>query len=567
MTRGSEECRLRPKVMEVLVLLANHPNRVLTKEEILDQVWHSRFVAESALTRTVAELRRALGDDAGTPRYVETIPKRGYRLIAPVEQPVANAAPIRIAVLPFDNLSHDPEEEYFADGVADAVITELGRIASLRVISRQSTLRYRSSAKSISEIADELNVDTIIEGSAFREGDQIRITAQLINAQSEEHVWAESYESHLKHILEVQRRLARSIAESVRAALSPHDVERLACAPPIDSAAHLAYLKARYHWGKFTGAGLQLGMQYVREAVEHDPTYAPAWEMIASCLALLGFWGHLPAPGAYAQARQAGKMALQLDDTLAEAHAIMGLIRCAQDWDIAGGYAEVRRAIELNRNSELAWMTSAILHSIVRRDPELSLAHGQRALELDPLSLNTNFSLGWVYVFNGEYELALERAAKTLELYPDALHALYVWGWACLGLGRTKESVASFEQAAQISREVSSLSFLGHAYGRAGGEEQARALYEELLDRSTREHVSAADLLLIASSFRDLGEAMGHLERCWEDRDAHLLWLPAMPVSESFRGDPRFEALARRIMEHVTADSGQAESLSHSPSH
>jgi len=518
---------------------------VVSKEQILDRVWQGRLVSESALTRNAAELRQALGDSERSPRYIETITKRGYRLIAPVAP--GPPAPPRLAVLPFDNLNRAPEEDYFADGMAEAVITELGRIAGLRVISRQSVLRFKGSGKSLAEIARELKVDAVVEGSALLAGTRVRITAQLIQAEPEQHLWAQSYECDLGDILGVQGQVARAIAEAVHAALTPQDLARLSRALRVNLEAHLAYLKARHYGDGWTQEGIEKAFAYLQRAIAADPTYAPAYASLAKYLAVLGFWGHLPIRQAYAKAREAVLRALELDQSLGEAHAVLAFIKWHLDWDLAGCEAGLRRAIELSPSSEFAQMAYANFLNIARRDLDSGLVHARLALEIDPLSLNTNLGFGWWLLYAGEHEQAIEQARKTLELYPDALHARPILGWALAARGRYEEAVVAFEGAMAISRDALSLASLGHAYGRSGQRQAAEAVLAELLDRRAREHVPEFALATVHAGLGDLERAFQSLEKCYAERDGRLFWLPVDPCFDPLRSDPRYHDLLRRV--------------------
>ncbi len=543
--QGAAEQHLRPMLMDLLVLLAENAGQVVTKEQILDRLWQGRFVSESALTRNAAELRHALGDSERSPRYLETITKRGYRLIAAVQ--AGSPAPPRLAVLPFDNLSRDPEEDYFADGMADAVITELGRIAGLRVISRQSVLRFKGTAKGLAEIARELKVDTVVEGSALLAGRRVRITAQLIQVEPEQHLWAQSYECDLGDILAVQGQVARAIAEAVHAALTPQDLARLSRAPRVNSEAHLAYLKGRYHGDKWTQEGIQKAFAYLQQAIATDPSYAPAYASLATYLGVLGFWGHLPIREAYQKARDAVLRALELDESLGEGHAVLAFIKWHLDWDLAGCEEGLRRAIGLNPSSEFARMAYAVFLNIVRRDRESGLVQARLALELDPLSLNTNFGFGWWLLYAGEPEQAIEQARKTLELYPDALHAHSILGWAFVARSMHGEAMAAFEKAVTMSRDALSLASLGHAFGRAGQRHAAEAVLAELLERRTREHVPELVLAMVHAGLGDLDGAFESLEKCFAERDARLFWLPVDPCFAPLRSDPRYVDLIQRL--------------------
>jgi TolB-like protein/Flp pilus assembly protein TadD len=544
LARTGEDRFLRPKLVDLLLLLARHPNQVLTKNQILDQVWHTRFVSESALTRNVAELRRTLDDRARPARYIETIPKRGYRLIAEVSRLRAFAEPT-LAVIPFENLNHDPDEEYFADGMTDAVITELAKLPGLRVISRQSVLRYKGARVGIPDVARELGVDAVVEGSALHARSRVRITAQLIQVEPERHLWADSYDGELADVLSIQARVARTVADSVRGVLTPGDRARLERKVTIDPDAQLAYLKARHLIWKWTEDGMRLGLQYLGQVVSKAPEFAPAWGLQAECLEALGFWGFLPARQAYPQAKTAALRALDLDPSHAESRAALGMILWHLDWDFDGAERELRRSVELAPSNEVARMSLGMFLLLVRGLPGEAKEQVRVALALDPLSLSMNFNVAWFLLFAGEYQAALDAARKTLEMYPHALHAHYVTGWTNVALGDPAGAVTAFERALTLGRDPMSVAYLAVATARAGDEDTARALLAEMQERRARDEVPAVALAMVSAALGARDEAFGWLEVCREERDSRLFWLPVRPLFDGLRDDPRFEAFVR----------------------
>lgn len=543
--RGTEECHLRPMLVELLALLAERPGEVVSKSRILDRLRESRIVGESTLSRDVAELRRLLGDDVHRPRYIETISKRGYRLVAPV-QARAFVEPT-IAVLPFENLSHDPDDEYFADGLGDAVTTELGRIPGLRVISRQSVLRFKGGTLALSDIARELGADALVEGTALCAGERFRITAQLIQAEPEQHLWAERYEFAAADLLATEGRIARAVAESVRGALPAGDLARLERGRRIDPDAHLEYLKARHHWGKWTQEGLQKGLAHARRAIEKDPTCAPAHEMLAWSFAVLGMWGFVPARQAYPLAKEAAEKAIALDDSLGEAHAAMALVRWVHDWDVDACARETERAVALSPSSVPARYVRAMFLVMMRGDRQGALEQARAALALDPLALTAGFSMAWMLIFTGEYDRAADQAAATLEMYPDALRACFALGHAELARGRYADAVAAFEKAVALEREVSSLASLGHAYGRAGSRDLARGVLAELDERTSPEEVPRYLRALVHIGLGEHERALALLEEAFHEREGHLFAIGTIPAFFPLRGHPQFQDLMRRL--------------------
>jgi TolB-like protein/Flp pilus assembly protein TadD len=546
LTRTGEDRFLRPKLVDLLVLLARHPSEVLTKDQILDQVWHSRFVSESALTRNIAELRQLL-DDRGRPvRYVETIRKRGYRLVADV----AGLRPFlepTLAVIPFTNLNRDPEEDYFADGITDAIITELGRIGSLRVISRQSVLRYRGTDTGIREIAGDLGVDNVLEGSALHAGSRVRIAVQLIAVEPERHLWAERFDCELTDILPLQARVARAVAEKVHGVLTPGDVSRLERKVSVDPAAHVAYLRARHLMWTMTEESVRRGLEYVNEAIRRAPDFAPAYGVLADSLATLGFWGFLKIRETYPRAKQAALRALELDASHAESRTALGMILWHLDWDLDGAERELRRAVELGPSNEVAHLLLAMFLVLVRNARAEAIEHARIAWALDPLSLATNVGIAWFRFFIGEYGAAVDQARRTLEMHPHALHAHYVIGWTSIAVGDCAQAIAAFERAVAFSRDPMSVGYLAVAHARAGNADAARELFGEMKRRQAGEEVPAISLAMVAAALGARDEAFAWLAACREERDCRLFWLPVPPFFDALADDPRFHELVRGL--------------------
>jgi TolB-like protein len=539
------EVRLRPMLMDLLVLLAARAGQVVGKNEILERLRNSQFVSESALTSDVAELRRLLGDSRSQPRYIETVSKHGYRFITPVTRS-ARPEP-RLAVLIFENLNRDPEQDYFAEGISDALITELGNIASLRVISRQSVLRYKGTTRSLPEIARELKVDAVIEGSALYADSRFRVSAQLVQADPERHLWAQSYDCPITEILPVQNRIARSIAEAVQAALTPKDLARLSRTEPVNPEAHLAYLKGRYHLSQWTRESVARGFELLQRATAIDPDYAPPFVELGVGLVVLGYWGHMPPREAYAQAKAAAVRALGLDDLLSDAHTVLGSVSWLLDWDMERCEREMRRAVSLNPSSQLARSFYANFLITARDRREEGMREATLALELDPLSLSTNFQFAYMLLFAGEFERARAQTVSMLERSPDCLHAWYARGFAEIGLHEYDAAVTSFAKAVALSPDPFSLAYLGHALGRAGRTAEARAIVDDLRARRGHERVDEFVFFIVHSGLGNPDAAFDAAETCYAERDGRLFWLQAVPCFQPLRGDPRFNDLVRRL--------------------
>ena len=539
---------LQEKSFLALAFLLERPGEVVTREELQRRLWSEDVFVEfdNNLNTAIGRLREALGDSADHPRFIETLPKRGYRFIARVE-PRERAAEPRLAVLIFENLNRDPEQDYFAEGISDALITELGSIGTLRVISRQSVQRFKNTTKSLPEIARELRVDALVEGCALHSDRRVRVSAQLVRAEPEQHLWAQSYEFEIDDVLAVQARIAHNVAEAVEAALTARDVARLARPRPVNSQAHLAYLKARHLWGAWTREGVEKALRYIDEAIQADPKLAPAYSMLSYCMTVLGFWGHVPQEEAYAKAKIAALKALALDDLVCDAHTALGVVHWFGEWGLADAEREFRRALEINPSSEFAHLMHASFLVTVRRDREQALEAAGRALDLDPLSLNTNFEVAWILVFAGEYSRAVNHSLNTLELYRDSHFAQQTLGWGYVGLSDYEEAEKAFQKAVELAPDTYSISSLAFVFARTGRRAAAEALLADLIKKSETEVVPEVCLALVYGGLGDFDRAFELLERCCQKRHPQLFYLPLQPGFRPLRGDPRFGKMLRRM--------------------
>src|SRR5438552_93711 len=340
--------KLQEQPLQMLQVLLQRPGEVVTREELQQKIWPSdTFVDfDVGINNAIKRLREALGDSAETPRFIETLSRRGYRFIE-----TTSASPRKfesLAVLPLENLSRDPEQEYFAEGLTEALITTLAKIGDLRVVSRTSAMQYKGVRKPLREIAQELEVDAIVEGTVLRSGHRVRITAQLIDAPKETHLWAESYERGLRDVLTLQAEVAKAIAREVRVKIAPQEQANLAQPQPVDPEAYEAHLKGRYHWNRRSGEALPKAVQYFQQAIAKDPTYAAAYSGLADCLSVLGYWGLVPPDEGCGKAKGLAHKALEMDHSLAEANASLAFATMFYDFDFVTVEREFERSIELN---------------------------------------------------------------------------------------------------------------------------------------------------------------------------------------------------------------------------
>src|SRR5713101_2261550 len=455
-----------------------------------------------------------------------------------------------LAVLPLENLSHDPEQEYFADSMTEALTTELAQISSLKVISHTSAVQYKGTKKSLPQIAQELSVDAVVEGAVQRSGDKVEITVQLIQAPTDRHLLAKSYERGLRDVLALQREIARAITDEIKAKLTPQEPARLTTARPVNPEAHDAYLRGRYFQYKRTGEGLKRSVEYFEQSVAKDPASALAYSGLSDSYSILGVLGYLSPQQASPKAEAAAVKALAMDETLAEAHTALAFVKTNYDWDFSTAEREFKRAIQLNPGYPRAHsLYAAYLGGQGRIDE--ALAEIKRALELDPLSVYDNTNLGGYLYKARRYDQAIRQFQMTLEMDPNLLQAHRWLGQVYESKEMYGEAIAEFQKAIGLGRGYPpSLANLAHAYAVSGKRGQALRLLSRLkeLELSKQEYVSAYDLAVIYTGLGEKDQALKSLERAYEQRDGWMaLWLKTDPRLDPLRADQRFASLLRRI--------------------
>ncbi len=463
-----------------------------------------------------------------------------------------SAGPGRIeslAVLPFANLSGDDEQEYFVYGMHDALIAELAQIGALTVISRTSMTRYRDTKKSVPEIARELSVDAVVEGSVFKAGDSVRITAQLIAAAPERHLWSHTYERELRDVLALHKEVARAIVREIEAELTPQEEARLATAPEVDPRAHDAYLQGRFHHGEATVAGFETAIEYYHEAIKSAPTFAPAYGALALSLHLLGVYGGEPARNTEPRAKAAAERALELDDGLAEARAVLAGIRSMYEWDWTGAEREYRRALDLDRNSAITHQWYAYHLSAMGRHDE-AVAEARRGLELDPLNPMGRVVLADQFMHARRYDRAVAESEKALEIDPDLDQARGVLELIYTQLGRYEDAVAVRRE--RITRSgtnadaETAVAALDQAYAALGPLGYWQWRLAALEQAATQGYVAPSEFAGVYTALGDNDAAFEQLERAYEERDA-MDRLNVWPGYDPLRSDPRFDDLLRRM--------------------
>ncbi|MGA9511159.1 MAG: tetratricopeptide repeat protein [Candidatus Sulfotelmatobacter sp.] len=453
-----------------------------------------------------------------------------------------------LAVLPLQNLSGDPSQDFIADGMTEELIGRLSRIHGLRVISRTSSMHFKNTQLALPEIARMLAVDAIVEGSLVREGQQIRVHAQLIRAATDEHIWAGEYQRNYKSILEVQGEVARSILEQIELNLSPEERTRLVSGRPVDPQAYENYLKGRYYFNQRTEDALHKSIASFQQAVTSDPGYAPAYSGLAEAYAMLGFRGGLPSKDALSGAKKAALKAIELDDSLAEPHASLAFIAETYDWDWPGAEREYQQALELNPSYAQAHNWYAGYLTYTGRFNE-GIAEAMRARELDPLSLPLNNALAGRLLAGGRYDEALGQVQRTLELDDHFAPAHQTLGWIYLHSGKQKEAIREFQHALELSgAEDTDIQLdLGFACAVSGQREEARRILVKLEQMHQQGLAPSASVAILYGALGETSEAFAWLEKAYEERDPQLTYLKAGRRFEPLRKDPRFGQFVRRV--------------------
>jgi TolB-like protein/tetratricopeptide (TPR) repeat protein len=450
-----------------------------------------------------------------------------------------------VAVLPLENLSGDKEQEYFADGMTDELITELGKIGALRVISRTSVMQYKAMRQPLSDIASKLNVDAVVEGTVLRSGDRVRITTQLVRAATEMHLWAESYEGDLNDVLTLQRNVARDVAREIRIKLTPQEQMILAAAHPVNPKAQVAYLKGLFFLNKRSPVALDKSLEFFDQAIELDPAYAQAYAGLSDTHIYLGIIGLVPPREAFPKAKTAAMKALELDETLADAYAALGQVSKQYEWDWAKAETMYKRALELNPSSWLARGWYAGLLSTIGRF-EQSIKLDMEARDLDPISANSGTFLGRDLYRARRYDEAIRACQEALELDPDHLLALRFQAQSLEQNHQFPEAIAKLKRAVSLSDGPIYRGQLAHAYALAGNRAKALEILEQLKTLSKEKYVVPVDIAIIYTGLGDQNSAFQWLEKAYQERTARITELSEAHF-DGLRSDPRFPDLMKRI--------------------
>ena len=559
-TRGQETLTMSPLSFNLLVALVRQAPHMVRRQELLETVWPNEFVSDETLSQRVRLLREALGDATEEPRYVASIRGWGYRLIAPVERLPDEAGRIRsLAVLPLANLGGDSQQEYFADGMTEMLISALAKIRALKVISRTSVMHYKHIDKPLPHIGRVLGVDAVIEGTVLLTGERVRVSVQLVRAATDEHLWAESYDRDRGDVLSLHAGLAKSIARQVQALVTPDEEERLGKHPRVDPAAHEAHLRARYFFAKFTSADLDRAIGWFEQAVARDPSFAEAHAGLAQACVGRG----VPLGGDLSireekqfltRGKAAAERALRLEETLAEAHAALGLALLFNDWDWRGAERALARALELGPNAPLAHLYRAVVAS-TKLDRAETLAELRSAMELDPVNLFMRAEASEMCYWVREYAQATEYASQTLELDPAYPRAHFVLGRVFEAQGNIDRAITEYVQAGMMTTE--SAADARRAYRRGGTAGYHRwalaarlaAMGERLTGGTTARQLGdrAFFRARIHARLSEVDEALSYLQQAYKERDSLLVLVKAQEWWDPLRSDARFQNLVRRV--------------------
>ena len=609
--------KLSEQPFQVLAVLLEKPGEVVTREELRNRLWpgHTFVDFDHGLNNAVMRLREVLGDSSDRPRFIETLPRRGYRFLAPVEDlalahvngtasgdesgsRIANSgggeirrrrwlalprlaflvtAGVALAaafsgvlihyargvyaskaksdhstslvVLPMENLSGDKEQDYFADGMTDDLIANLAKIRSLRVISRSTAMAYKGTRKPLSQIARELNVDAVVEGTVLRAGDRVRITAELVQVSTDHHLWAETYESPLGDVLALQNRVSSAIVDEIRLNLRAEDKERLAKNPAVKPEAYESYLKGRYYWNKRSDGGFTKAIGYFEEATQQDPQYALAYAGLADCYGVIGatIIGTVPAAEAAPKAKAAAIRALELDPSLAEAETSLATAKFNYDWDWQGAAAGFKKAIELNPSYATAYQRYSLYLAAMGRFQD-SLEQINKARELDPLSISINWSLGWRLYLARQYDRAIEQLRNTADMDPSYELPHLVLGQAYEQKGDFAHAIPELQKAVELSRGSALMtSGLAHGYAVSGNRARAEKLLSGLFAKSGKQYVSPYYFAVVYAGLGENRAAMDWLDKAYADRSNGLVFLKVDPELDSLRSDQRFNVLKAKL--------------------
>ncbi|HEY7098519.1 MAG TPA: tetratricopeptide repeat protein [Terriglobales bacterium] len=568
--------RVEPKAMQVLVYLAEHPG-VVTKEQLISSVWPEVFVSEDVLPGCISTLRKAFRDNARNPTVIQTIHKNGYRLLLPVDHVNGNGRTVvaeissnpkgrrwalpaallvvlllgmfvwlgfrthydSVAVLPFVNATGDANMEYLSDGIAQQVVDGLSQVTSIRVMAWTTVSRYRQPQSDVRNIGRNLGVKAVLTGRLVRSQDRVRLQTELVDVNNGSQLWGQTYDEGLGDISSLQQRLSHDIADNLRITLTGDDQKKMKSHAQASPEAYQLYLKGRFFWGKRTKDGMDRAISYFQQAIDRDPNYALAYAGLADCYNLLDDWGDTAPRDSFPKARAAAEKALALDDSLAEAHVSLAMVRGAYGWDWAGAEQEFRRAIQLNPNYVTAHQWYGLLLASLGRFSEAEV-EVKKARDLDPLSPIVNMGVAEMYSWQGRHDEAIAEYKKVIELDPT-------FAGAYGNIAESYEQKHMLDEAVEANREKAALvGDLDYAervtekYKRFGYQAFLREMLDVALDQRKRGYVNPVGIAGLYAQLGDAEHALQWLEVGYQEHSSAMEYLSVTPEFDSIRSDPRF---------------------------
>jgi TolB-like protein/DNA-binding winged helix-turn-helix (wHTH) protein/Tfp pilus assembly protein PilF len=590
--RDGRPVPLRPKVFDVLLLLVERHGRLVGKDELMRAVWPDQFVEEGNLNKTISMLRQALGESETGPRYIDTVPKRGYRFVADVREvdrvgpeagtaagdgpglrrsppwylaaagvvialaavayvfyPAGGSAEAidSVAVMPFVNDSQDPQAEYLSDGITESLISSLSRLGNLKVMSRNTVFRFKGQAVDARQAGQALGVRSVLMGNLKQVDDQLAINVELIDARDGSVIWTRQYVRKMAGVMALPTSVAEDIAANLRVKSSGPQQPARRYTDNVE--AYELYLKGRHFWNrnKRTPEDFRKSLEYFQRAIDLDPAFALAYVGLADCYNMQTLYSEIPSSESVPLAKAAVMKALQLDDTLSEAHAALGWIKFAYEWDWSGAETAFQRALQLNPNHALAHNFFGGLLAARGRFDE-AIAEKRAALELDPLSSPIRASLGWVLYFARRYDSAIEECREALVIEEEFFRAHLYLGLAYEQKGMHEQAIVELKKALSLSGgSVEMLSAMAHVYAASGNAAEAQRILARLSSWSKERHVDPYAVALIHAGLGQNDHAFEWLEKALRARSIMLVWLEVEPRLDGIRGDPRYQDLVRRV--------------------
>jgi TolB-like protein/Tfp pilus assembly protein PilF len=544
--RQGVKIKLQEQPLRILEMLLASQGQIVTREELRVALWPANTLVDfdHGLNKAINKLREALGDSAESPRFIETLARRGYRFLGDLS---GDPRQIRsLLILPLENLSQDPEQGYFADGLTEALTTTLAKISALRVLSRTTAVFYKRAQKTLPEISRELGIDGVVEGTVLRSEGRVRISAQLLHAPTDTHLWADSYDRDMRDILALQSEVAGAIAKEIQVKVTPHEQTQLAHVPVVDPEAYDAYLRGCYYWDKRTPAATRRAIESFEHAIARDSSFAAARAGLAECFGVLGWWGYAPPAEGCKKAKALSLQALEMDPNLAAGHAALAWATQYYDYDFLTAEKEFRRAIELDPHYPIARYRLAMTLAHVGRSEE-AIAEAKCALNLDPLAYTANAVVCWVYWFAREYDRLLAHAKQIVELHPDVPHSHWPLGFGYLETGNFDAAIPAMRRAVETGGATLFLALLAETYAVAGHHDDAQKILLQLQERSSEQFVTPYMIGRIYAALGEKDEAFRWLNTAYKERAPWMVLLKRDPRLDGLRSDPRYEALLAQM--------------------